>query len=407
MWVAIVAAVLALAGAVGWRLRDRELARASLEPARTVRPRQGILERTVRLSGEVRAERTAAIVAPKLRGTRRRGISDFSMALQSLIKPGVLVKPGDVVAEFDQRAMEVRLDDYRADVEDRRSIVRRVQASLDSRRAALEQRIRVAEGAVAKARLNMKTIPVRSAIVAERFRLHLEEALAHVRELRKQAEFFDVSERSELRRQMLALREEELELKRAETNRDKMALRAPIEGVVVLGQIQKGAEYVEIGQGDEIRPGYVFLQVIDMRDMVLEAIANQIDVQRVSAGAKATVGIDAMPGVRIPARVSAVGTIAASRQYRPDFVRQVVVRLKLDRTPVTVHANSSAYADVVLESVHADAILPRHCVAADGSVRVRRGEGWHNVPVVTGAANHVEVVVRDGLAENEIVACEP
>jgi len=359
----------------------------------------------VRLSGEIRARRSAGIVAPKLRGTRSRGLSDFSLALQWVIRPGALVKPGDPLAEFDRRAMEVRLDDYRADVEDRRRVVRRVQASLDERRAVLEQRIRVAEANVAKARLNLKTIPVRSAIDAERFRLHLEEATASLRELRRQAAYFDVSERSELRRQMLLLREEELEYRRAEANREKMILRAPIAGVVVLGQIQKGAEYVEIGQGDEMRPGYVFLQVVDMRHLVLEARANQVDAQRIAPGARARVGVDAMPGVTIPARVTAVGSLAAGRHYRPDFVRQVVVRLDLERSPVAVHANSSAWADVVVESIEAGVIVPRECVGAGGVVRVRGGDQWRDVPVVTGAANHIEVVVTSGLTGAELLAC--
>lgn len=110
----------------------------------------------------------AYLTAPILSGRRSRSSSssDFRLTLKSLIGAGTQVQPGDVVAEFDRQYIELRLDDLEASVRSRELTLQTVRASLNERRKAYELRILAAEGAVGKARLDLRTTPVRSAIVA-------------------------------------------------------------------------------------------------------------------------------------------------------------------------------------------------------------------------------------------------
>jgi hypothetical protein len=117
---------------------------------------------------------------------------------------------------------------------------------------------------------------------------------------------------AELRRQKLLLAEEELELRRAEANAEKMLIRAPIAGIVVPSRIRRGQEYGEVKTGDELRPGYPFVQVMDPDSLVLNAALNQVDASRVRPGMAARLAADAMPALILPGRVVSIGALAAA-----------------------------------------------------------------------------------------------
>ncbi|MEZ5354933.1 MAG: HlyD family efflux transporter periplasmic adaptor subunit [Bryobacteraceae bacterium] len=386
-------------------------------PGRLLHARKGRLEDVLRVSGTLSADRAVTLLAPRMSGRRSRSSgsrSDFQIILQRMARPGEMVKPGDFLAEFDRQYMLSRLDDYRADRDQRVQSMKRVEANIAIRRKVLDQRMLVAKGNVEKARLNMKTLPVRSAIQAEHFRLQLEEAEAQLREIGVEARYFDASERAELRRQQLLLAEESLELRRAEANAARMLFAAPMGGIVVPARIRRGQEYGEVEPGDEVRSGYPFLQVMDPASLVLNASLNQVDADRVQIGMKARIYVDAIAGVTMPARVTAIGSLAVATRYRPDWVRSVAIKVTPERQDPRVFPNFSGSADLILRASggpegDGGVIVARECVARNategGRVRVWDGERAHAVDVGLGMASATEVAVTEGLRGDERLLC--
>ena len=144
--------------------------------------RSGTLEKTLRLSGVTTAEKDVALLAPRLLGRRGTG-GRYSLTIQKLVTEGERVKRGQIVAEFDPQYMLNRLDNYQSLVERQEMQVNKLAANLKISRYAHEQRIRRALGSAEKAELDIETIPVRSAILAERFRLAAEEAEEYYQQL--------------------------------------------------------------------------------------------------------------------------------------------------------------------------------------------------------------------------------
>lgn len=411
MWIAVCIALLMGAAAI-WRSRNPVRRVSAPQPFRAVTAVEQNLERTLRVTGQMMASKAATFVAPKMRGSRRRSSGDFRLILQDVLPPGARVRKGDAVAKFDPLYMLNRVDDERADVEERKMINRRIDASTDIRRTQLEQRIRVAEANLEKAQLNLKTIPVRSAIAAERFRLQEEEARARLRELHVQRDFFDQSERSQLRREELALLEVTRDLERAQANVDLMTFRTPIDGVVIMGQTQRGSDMGEIEAGDEVRSGHAFMQVMDLNSLYLEAIANQVDEGTLRPGARAVIRLDAVTGVEIPGRVTTVGAMATANRYRPAWVRHFAVRIVPDRLEHRAYPNFTGSADIVTASERG-LTIPRECVhrerGRDVVDLVRRGpegEVTREPRVVQlGLASNTRVVVRSGIGRADALAC--
>ena len=337
---------------------------------------------------------------------------DFALVLQELIPPGSMVKKGDIVAEFDRQYMLTRLDDYKDSVVQNEANQRSRLAQLDVTRKARLQNIESARGDVERARLDLKTLPVRSAIESERFRLALEEAEARYRQVADEMKLVDISERATLRISEIELQQSKIELQRAEANINRMIIRAPIEGLTVMQQTFRGAEFGTIQQGDQVSSGQPFMRIVDLRSMVIEASVNQADVEMLRIGQKARVRFDAYPDLELPAHVFSIGAMTKTGGFRGSFIKEIPVRLRLDKLDPRVIPDLTVSADVILESSPDEhAMVPLQAVFRDSGdaqpyVFVRTPSGWQTREVKLGLANYVTTAVTSGLNRGEVIALQ-
>ena len=337
------------------------------------------------------------------------GGSDFSLVLQTLVKPGSWVKKGDTVAEFDRQYMLTRLDDFRANLEQTEASMGILKANLEVDRKAHAQSILVAKGALDKARLDLKTVPVKGAIDSETLRLAEEEAAASYKQLLSEVPHKETSHAAQWRIGELERSESKVELARAEANANTMIARAPMEGMTVMSQLMRGDQFAQIQQGDSLYPGQLYMRIVDPNSMVVNATVNQADSEQIRIGAKARVRFDAYPDLELPAHVYSIAAMPRSGGFRADYVKEVAVVLKLDKVEPRVIPDLSASADVTLTREENAVIAPRAAVfGAPGErfVFVKTPSGWEQQNVELGLASHLAVVVRSGLSAGQVVATE-
>lgn len=340
------------------------------------------------------------------------------LVLQDAAKPGSVVKKGTPVAEFDRQYMLTRLDDYKAGVAQSEAAFKKLLAEIDVNKKAHEQTIAVAQAEYDKALIDMKTLPVRSAMDAERLRLALEEAQAQLKQLKDEVKFVDSGQKAERRMAELQVDQAKVELKRAEQNAERMVMKAPIDGMVVMQNMFRGADFDQIKVGDQLYPGMMFMQIVDPSSMVINATVSQVDVDKLRIGQKATARFDAFPGLELPARVHAIGSVAKSARYRPDWVKELPVVLKLEKMDPRVIPDLSVSCDVVLSSADAEANVPREAVFTEDFgggkepvkyVWVQRpgGQGWEKRQVELVLVSNTHAAVARGIKPDEVVALEP
>jgi multidrug resistance efflux pump len=316
------------------------------------------------------------------------------------------------VAAFDRQYMLLRLDDYRASVAQSESALTKQKAQLEITRKAHQQLIDSAKADLEKARLDMKTIPVLSAIDAERSKLAFAEAQARYDQLLREVKFVRVSEEADIRNAELDLAKAKIELKRAERNAERMVVKAPITGLVVMQNTFRGSEFAPIQKGDELWPGQSFMQIVNPSSMVINATVNQSDVQLLRVGAPARVRFDAYNDLELPARVEAIGAMTASGGQRASYVREVPVRLRIEKMDARVIPDLSVSVDVMLAPPQrAAAVAPLgaifHSDARHPFVYVRESTGWESRSVETGIKNNLVAVIKRGLSPGEMVALDP
>lgn len=333
--------------------------------------------------------------------------------LRALVKPGSLVKKGTVVAEFDRENMIIRIDDFKATVAQAEASVQKLKAELDVEKKTHQQSIDVAKGALEKAKLDMKTAPVRSDIDTERLKLALEEAEARYKQLLSEVKFVEISQAADIRNAEIELLQAGNELKRMQGNADRMIVKSSMDGMTVMQNMIRGGEMSTIQQGDQLFPGQMFMQIVDPSSMVVNAMMNQVDVERVRVGQKARVRFDAYPDLELPAHVTAIAAMTKPGGQRASYFKEVPVYLKLDRIDPRVIPDLSVSADIILETDAETAVVPRSAIFGDDNdstppfVFVKNGDSFEKREIEIGVRSNIYASVRRGLQPGDLIALDP
>ena len=102
----------------------------------------------------------------------------------------------------------------------------------------------------------------------------------------------------------------------AQANAALMEIRSPIEGVVVLNTIWKQGKMGEVQEGDQVRAGVTFMQVVDPSQMQVRASVNQEDFLGLRIGVPARIRLDAYPEMLFSGKLEEMAPIARSGAHR-------------------------------------------------------------------------------------------
>ena len=409
-WAALAIFLIAAAAGAWWMLRPPSKPARPAAATRTTTVRRASIRRILRLTGVTVAGRFSMLLTPMMPGSRSAyGSSVFQQILMSTAKPGSLVKKGEQVAEFDRLYMLMRLDDYKANVVQHQANLRSLNAMLDVRRQNYEQQTLRYRGARDKAALDTKKAPALSAITVENNQLNLQQYDAQLKEIIAEEKYFIASEKAAIRRSELDLQVSQLEYQRAERNADAMIVKAPIDGLVVMQTIRRGSDTGEVQAGDQLYPGQPYMQIVDPSSMCVDAAINQVDIETLRVGAPAVVSVDAYPGLELPAHVVSIGAFANTKGWRANYVKDVPVRLALEKTDERVIPNFSVAADVVLHSTPEVPVVPRESLFEEEGrtvVFVKGQAGWEKRDVEVGAMSNTSAEIKAGVNLGDVVASE-
>ncbi len=339
------------------------------------------------------------------------GGSEFNLVLLNLAKPGSMVKKGDVVAEFDRQYQINLLDDHHAQVVQRQATIKKLMADQAVYRESHAQLVAVAKADLDKALLDMKTAEVRSAIEAETLKLTVEESQARYKQILSEVSLVEQQLTAQLKANEIDLKQSQIDYQRAEANIERMVLKAPIDGIMVMQTTFRGGEMGQVQVGDLLHPGQIFVQIVDPSSMVLNAVVNQADSEALRIGMKAKAHLDAYPRLELAAHITGLGAMSKPGMWRPDYMREVPVKLKLDNMDPRVIPDLSASADVILAGEQQATIAPLASIFTEPQggtpfVFLRTPGGFERRDVELGLRSNIAVVVSSGLKKDDVVAVE-
>ena len=205
---------------------------------------------SLRLSGTVEAVQSTTVAAPRIAGPNSQ-----SLVITRLVRGGTMVRPGDLLVEFDRQLQLSNALDRRAELTDLEHQIRKREAEENAARARDTSEINQAESAVGRADLEMAKNELIPKIQAEKNTQALEQAKARLEQLRKTFELKRKAAAADLR--ILEIRRDKAlnAMKMAETNASRMEVRSPIGGLAVIRSMWKSNGQAEILEGEEVRAG--------------------------------------------------------------------------------------------------------------------------------------------------------
>ncbi|HXH06709.1 MAG TPA: efflux RND transporter periplasmic adaptor subunit [Vicinamibacterales bacterium] len=354
---------------------------------------RGPFVRTLRLAGITEAARGTSIAAPQLAATQT------PLVITRLVPGGSRVRAGDILVVFDPQQQLQTAFERRAEHLDLEEQIRKKLAEQSAARARDDAELAQAENQVARARLEVTKNPLLPPIEAEKNTLALEQAEARLEQLRdtysarRRAAAADVRILEIRRDRALAA------MRHAEGNVQRMTIRAPFDGLVVLRTTWRGAQMQEIQEGDEVRPGTLILDVVDPSAMQVRTRINQVDVGAVRPGIRGRVRLDAYPDLEFAGRVELVSPLGVPGGSNPQL-RTFVAIVAIDGADARLLPDLSASVDLEVDRL-ADALqAPRACVAVapDGAwVSVLQGGRAERRRVTLGPVGADRVVIAAGV----------
>jgi len=244
---------------------------------RTVRLERGALQAAVAASGTLNAVTTVQ-VGSQISGQVKEIYADFNTA----------VKKDQVIARIDPQTFELRVNQARADLDAAHSAVAVARSGLAAQRAEVgrvkvtlfdaqrdyeRKRALVEKNFISGAELDK----ARTLLDGTREQLKAVEAQIQVNEAQVLSALATVKQRESL-------------LKQAQVDLERTIIRAPVDGTVILRNIDAGQTVAA-----SLQAPVLFTIAQDLRDMQVEAAIDEADVGRLRVGQRATFTVDAFP----------------------------------------------------------------------------------------------------------------
>ncbi len=357
--------------------------------------------RSIRLTGTVEAVQATTIATPRLAGQ-----TIPSLVVTRLIRPGTIVKRGDLLVEFDRQDQLKNALDRRVELNDLEQQIKKKEAEERAARTRDETEIQAAETGLTRAQLEVGKNEMLPKILAEKNDQTLEESVAKLKQLKLTFDLKRKAAEADLR--ILQIRRDRAEnaMRQAESNADKMSIATPIDGMAIVRSIWKGSAQAEVQEGDEIRSGMPIVDVVDPKLMRVRARVNQTDINEVQSGQRVSIGLDAYPDLSFTGTVGQISPLAV-KSVLSAKIRTFVVLILIEGSHPKLMPDLTASLDVELLREPRALVIPRDAVRYDGDrafVSVRRGSSFRDQAVTVGALSAHEAVVSSGLDEGVVVA---
>ncbi len=372
--------------------------------SRVATVKYGTLIRNLRLHGTVGAVQSYGVLAPRLAGQMAS-----TMLITKIVRNGVRVHKGDVLAEFDRQNQTKNILDRQAEYDNYIQQIRKKQADQATARITDDTDLKAAEVDLQTAKVEMRKNEVIAKFQAEINKQNLAEAEAKLKQLKGTYALKREAEVSELRILEIQRDRAQKAVVYAQNNIEKMTIKSPLDGLVVLSPIYKGTRMVDPQEGDEVRPGGGIMLVVNPSAMQVSARLNQVDLSLVHLNQAAEVRLDAYPDLVFPGRIERISAIGSPSPYSKR-IRYFSAVVSIQGSNPKLLPDLTAAVDVQLERLDHVLLIPREALVMQKDqtmVNVVVNGGLELRPVKLGPMNECEAVVESGLQEGMTISLNP
>lgn len=360
---------------------------------------------SVRTRGEIRATHSEVITAPQAPELR----------ITKLAESGKPVRKGEVIVEFDAASQEQQLLERSTSVRTADSQITQTKASHRIVDEMDNMNLMTATYNLERAKLEASKAEVVSQIEGAKSRIDVGITEGDVNQVKSTIKAHDISQQADLDRLQQSKDKVVRDMERARGYLSKMALRAPIDGVVnVLPNPRAPGSWGQspppFKEGDRCSTGNAIIEIPDLREMRVDLKLDEVDRGKLQIGQKVKVRVDAIPEKEFQAELDWISPIAqVVFRGMGSSEKTFPARATLKGTEARLRPGMSSSVEIIIESEENRLLMDaRASIMKDGrpSVYLQKGEGFVVVPVKVGRRNEKDIIIMEGLKEGDVVALE-
>jgi HlyD family secretion protein len=365
----------------------------------TIEVKRGEFLDSTQFRGEVKALKSVTISAPAQAG---------DLQIIKVAAEGTVVKPGDVVVEFDRTKTEQDLAQYRSSLKSAEAGID--QARAQARLSEEEDKTTVlkARYAVESAKLEASKQEIVSKIEGEEAKLKVADAEQALREAETKQKSDEALNKATIESTVQASAKAKFDVERAERGLAKMTERAPSAGTISLLQHWTGSGSSPYRPGDRAWPGAAIADLPDATTLRISARVDETERGRLAPKQPVTVQLNAIPDRQFTGHIEQIGAIA-SMDFSSGWpiTRNFILEIVLDQTDARFKPGISGQVTVVVDRV-ADAItIPAQAMfqkSGQNVAYVWRGTQFEERAIDVGRRSGDRIMVAKGVSAGEQVA---
>lgn len=349
--------------------------------------------------GEVKALKSVTISAPSEAG---------DLQIIKVSAEGTVVKPGDVVVEFDKTKTEQDLAQYK-------SSLKSAEAGIDQARALArlaeeEDKTTVlkARYAVESAKLEASKQEIVSKIEGEEAKLKLADAEQALHEAETKEKSDNALNEATIESTEQASKKARFDMQRAELALSQMSIHAPSAGTISLLDHWTGSSDAPYRPGDRAWPGAAIANLPDATTLRVSARVDETERGRLAPKQPVTVQFNAIPDRQFTGHIEQIGALA-SMDFSGGwpFTRNFDLEIVLDQTDARFKPGISGQVTVIVDRVANAVTIPAQAMFQKSGQTVAyvwRGTQFEERAIDVARRSANKIMVAKGVSSGDQVA---
>jgi HlyD family secretion protein len=365
----------------------------------TIEVKRGEFLDSLQFRGEVKALKSVTISAPAEAG---------DLQIIKISPEGAVVKPGDVVVEFDKTKTEQNLAQFKSALKSAEAEI--AQAKAQARLAEEENKTAVlkAQYDVEGAKLEASKQEIVSRIEGEEAKLKLADAEQKLREAETKEKSDEALNKATIESKEQASKKAQYDVTRAERALAQMSQRAPSAGTISLLQHWGGSGMVTYRPGDRAWPGAAIAELPDATTLRITARVDETERGRLAPNQPVTVQLNAIPDRQFTGHIEQIGAIA-SLDFTSGWpiTRNFILEVGIDQTDPRFKPGITGDVTVVVDKVPNAIIIPAQALfqkSGQNVAYVWRGGEFEERAVEVGRRGGDKILVAKGVSVGDKVA---
>jgi HlyD family secretion protein len=360
---------------------------------------KGLFRVEVTTSGELDAKNSIEIMGPN--GLRRAHI--YNVKIDDIVDEGTVVEKGGYIARLDQSEIGDKIQQEETDLQQTLSqyTQTRLDTALELRKARdelinLKYDIEEKEIILSQSQFEPPAEIKKAEINVEKAARTYSQAVENYK-LQKRKSIAEVDEAS------AKMMDDKNQLNFLQGLAKEFTVYAPEQGMVIYNRNWRGQKQ---GVGATISPwDPTVAKLPDLSKMVSKTYINEVDINTVMVDQKVEIGLDAFPEKKFTGKVIEVANVGEQKPNTDAKVFQLLI--EIHESDTTLRPGMTTSNTIISGEMEDVLFVPVETLHSQGDslsyVYKKEGLGIVKQEVFLGNSNSDEVVILDGLAENDVV----